>query len=244
MPLSRPAEHLARLPILLVFLAAGVLSACDGRASTSELPSDGALPATIAEAPIESAPVIPDGAPTVVFLGDSLAAGLHLARDEAFPAVLQRRLAESGHAFHLINAGVSGSTTAGGVARVDWVLQQKPDVVVIELGANDGFRGIPLATIEENLRKIIASVRGAGARPLLLGIRLPPNYGAEYAGGFDALFQRVGDDTSVPVVPYFMEGVAGVPDLNLPDGIHPTPEGHRRLADNLESALAEVLSAE
>ena len=154
---------------------------------------------------------------------------------------LQRRLAEDGLPFHLINAGVSGDTTAGGVARVDWLLKQEPAVVVIELGANDGFRGVPLATIEENLRRIVERVREAGVRALLLGIRLPPNYGSEYAGGFDELYARVAEETGVAYVPFFMEGVAGVPDMNLQDGIHPTPAGHEKLADNLESSLADLL---
>ena len=160
------------------------------------------------------------------------------------PAVLQRRLAEEGFPFRLINAGVSGDTTAGGVARVDWILGQDPDVVVIELGANDGFRGVPLATVEENLRAIVERVREAGAQPLLLGIRLPPNYGSEYTDGFDTLYARVAEETGVSFVPFFMEGVAGVPEMNLPDGIHPTPEGHRRLADNLATALAGMLRSE
>ena len=200
------------------------------------------MPATVAAAPPSDALAIPAEAPKVAFLGDSIAAGLHLARDEAFPAILQQRLAKAGQPFHLINAGVSGSTTAGGVARVDWILGQAPDVVVVELGANDGFRGIDLDTVEENLRAIIARIQAAGARTLLLGIRLPPNYGSEYTDGFDALYGRVAQETGVAHVAFFMEGVAGVPDMNLADGIHPTPEGHRRLADNVQSALSEVLS--
>ena len=127
------------------------------------------------------------------------------------------------------------------MARVDWLLQQDPDVVVIELGANDGFRGIPLATIEENLRAIVERVRGKGATPLLLGIRLPPNYGQDYAGGFDELYARVAQDLDVAYVPFFMKGVAGVAEKNLPDGIHPTPEGHRILATNVEPALTELV---
>jgi len=116
-----------------------------------------------------------------------------------------------------------------------------PDLVVIELGANDGFRGIPTTTIEKNLRAIIKRVRERGARPLLLGIRLPPNYGAEYAAGFDAIYPRLAEELTVAFVPSFMEGVAGDAELNLPDGIHPTPEGHRRLAKNLEKPLADLL---
>ncbi len=189
----------------------------------------------------KAAPVIPANAPVVAFLGDSISAGLHLARDEAFPAVLQRSLAGRGLPFRLVNAGVSGDTTSGGLARLDWLLKQKPAVVVVELGANDGFRGVPLETIETNLRRIVERVRAAGARVLLLAARLPPNYGAAYAGGFDSLFGRVAKDLDVACVPYFMEGVAGRPSMNLQDGIHPTPEGHERLAENVEDALAKLL---
>ena len=112
---------------------------------------------------------------------------MHLPADEAFPAVLQRRLQAQGLAFTLINAGVSGDTSAGGLRRIDWLLKQHPDVMVIELGGNDGLRGIPLATIEANLRAIVTKVRAAGVVPLLLGMRIPTSYGAEYASGFEAI---------------------------------------------------------
>ena len=177
----------------------------------------------------------------MVFLGDSIAAGLHLAPSEAFPAVLQRRLAARGLPFRLINAGVSGDTTSGGAARVDWILRSKPNVVVVELGANDGFRGVPLATIEANLRQVVSRLREGGAKVLLLAVKLPPNLGRDYTEGFDAIFVRVAMDLGVANVPYFMKGVAGEPDQNLADGIHPTPAGHERLAANVEEALALLL---
>ena len=176
-------------------------------------------------------------------LGDSLAAGLHLAKDEAFPARLQQRLATVGLPFSLMNAGVSGGTTSGGVDRVDWILSRKPDVVIIELGANDGFRGVPIDEIERNLRTLITRVRAAGATPVLLGIHLPPNYGADYVAKFGALYPRLAEQMEVAFLPRFLEGVGGVPEMNLPDGIHPTPEGHQRLADNLEPFLTQLLRA-
>lgn len=190
--------------------------------------------------PVE-APDVPDDAPLVVFLGDSLAAGMGLSADRAFPAVLQRRLAEDGLPFRLVNAGVSGNTTGAGLARVDWVLGRKPDVVVVELGANDGFRGLPLDATEKNLREIIAKVEAAGATVLLLGMKLPPNYGADYTRDFDALFARVAEETDVAFVPFFMDGVAGVASMNQGDGIHPTARGHEALAANLRSPVAKVL---
>jgi len=184
---------------------------------------------------------VPEGSPRVVFLGDSIAAGLHLARDRAFPAVLQRRLVAKGLPFRLVNAGVSGNTTAGGLARLDWLLDQKPAIVVVELGGNDGLRGAPLDTVEKNLQAIVRRSVDAGARVLLLGVVLPPNYGTEYANGFAAIYERLANSSGVAYVPFFMKGVGGVPDLNLPDGLHPTEEGHEKLADNVEPALERLL---
>jgi acyl-CoA thioesterase-1 len=186
-------------------------------------------------------PEIPDDAPVVAFLGDSITAGLHLSPDRAFPAVLQRDLAAAGRPFRLVNAGVSGDTTSGGRARVDWVLRNRPAVVVVQLGANDGFRGVPVATMEANLREILDRVKEAGAKPLLLGMRLPPNYGPAYTGEFRAMYRRLADDTGAAFVPEFLEGVGGRLDRNLPDGIHPTPEGHRILAANVREALEALL---
>lgn len=188
-----------------------------------------------------TAPAIPADAPLVVFLGDSISAGLHLPAERAFPAVLQRELAAQGAPFRLVNAGVSGDTTAGGLARVDWVLQQAPALVVVELGGNDGLRGQDLAAVAANLRAIVARVKERGARVLLLGMRIPPSYGAEYADGFAALYEQVARETGVPLVPYFMQGVGGVPEMLLEDGLHPTVAGHEKLSANVAPVLREVL---
>lgn len=184
---------------------------------------------------------VPATAPTVLFMGDSIGAGLHLAEHQAFPAVLQRRLDAAGLPFRLVNASESGRTSAGGASALEWSLRTDPDVVVIELGGNDGLRGVDPADTERNLRAMIEASRAAGARVLLLGVRLPPNYGA-LAETFDALYPRLAAEYGVDLVPFFMEGVGGVPELNLPDGLHPTAEGHERLADNVEAALAEMLA--
>lgn len=184
---------------------------------------------------------VPESAPVVAFLGDSLAAGMQLPADAAFPAVLQHSLLDAGHPFRLVNAGVSGDTTAGGLARLDWILAQGPDVLVVELGANDGFRGLSVEATGRNLRAILAKARSRGVTPLLLGMRLPPNYGADYTGAFDALYPQIAEELDVAFVPFFVNGVAGVPAMNLSDGIHPTVEGHRRLAANLEEPLTRLL---
>ncbi|MET0388160.1 MAG: arylesterase, partial [Polyangiales bacterium] len=174
--------------------------------------------------------------------GDSISAGLHLAAEQAFPALLKRRFASSKLAFELVNAGVSGDTTAGGLRRVDWLLKQSPRAVVVELGANDGMRGVPVANIEANLREIVSKLQAADAKVLLLGMRIPPSYGTDYAADFAAIYPRVAKDLHVDLVPFFMDGVAGRPELNLSDGIHPTPEGHEKLASNVAEPLRALLA--
>lgn len=191
---------------------------------------------------VRPAPNIPADAPLVVFLGDSISAGLHLTANQAFPAVLQADLAARAHPFRLVNAGVSGDTSAGGLARVDWILKQKPAVVVVELGGNDALRGLDLASIERNLREIVTHIRAANAQVLLLGMRIPSSYGKPYSDGFAQLYERIAQDMNVPTVPYFMERVGGVTELTLADGLHPTARGHEILAQNVAPALIEVLA--
>ncbi len=198
-------------------------------------------PAAQREPRATAAVAIPADAPLVVFLGDSISAGLHLSKDEAFPALLQARLAEDGLPFRLVNAGVSGDTTAGGLRRLEWLLSQEPELVVVELGGNDGLRGIPLEEIESNLDAILRRLRERGLAVLVLGMRIPTNYGVDYEQGFAALFRRAADQHGARFVPYFMQGVGGVPELNLPDGLHPTAEGHERLADTVEPHLRALL---
>lgn len=180
--------------------------------------------------------------PLVVFLGDSITAGYGLGEEEAFPALVGAALAERGRAVRVVNAGVSGDTSTGGRERLSWLLRQQPDVLVVELGANDGLRGQPLAVIESNLREIITSAQQRGIAVLLLGMRIPPNYGPEYAEGFAELFARLASELEVPLVPFLLEGVGGVPELNLPDGIHPTAVGHQRLAVTVLPELEKVLA--
>ncbi len=208
--------------------------------------SDAAAPAAPATQPEQATTGVPDeesDAPLVVFLGDSLTAGLGLAEEEAFPSLVRDRLAEEGLPVRVVNAGVSGDTTAGGLRRLAWVLRQKPDVVVVELGANDGLRGLPVGEIEWNLHQIVRRARAAGAEVLLLGMRIPPNYGPDYAASFAAVYPRIARDLDVLLVPFLLEGVGGEPNLNLGDGIHPNARGHERVAENVLSVLSEVLPA-
>jgi acyl-CoA thioesterase-1 len=187
-------------------------------------------PGTAAPSQPNAAPDAAQEPPTVVFLGDSLTAGLGLGEDEAFPALVGSALAERGLAVRVVNAGVSGDTTAGGLARLDWLLTQKPAVVFVALGANDGLRAQPLPAIERALAEIVERARAAGAVVALGGMRMPPNYGPEYTRDFEAIYRRLASERQLPFLPFLLEGVAAVPALNQADGIHPTAEGQRRIA--------------
>ena len=227
---------------VIFFLAAVVfLTGCDRdeRAAppTGEVPV--AAEGTAAPAPRPTTNTVP--VPRVVFLGDSLTAGLGVDADEAFPAIVAETLRRDGRAVDVVNAGVSGDTTAGGLRRLDWPLRQKPDVVVVGLGGNDGLRGLELKASEENLRAIVNRSREAGASVLLLGMLIPPNYGPEYTARFREIYPRVAKETGATLVPFLLEGVGGEAGLNQPDGIHPTAEGHRVIAANVVTPLRDLL---
>ena len=175
----------------------------------------------------------------IVALGDSLTAGWGVAPDEAYPAVLEARLRQEGFPYQVINAGVSGDTTAGGRRRVVWVLRSRPDIVILALGANDGLRGQSVAEMQTNLLAIIDRLREAGAKVLLAGMRLPPNYG-DYAREFAAAFPVAGRRASA-YAPFLLEGVAADPRLNQADGIHPNAAGHRMIAERLWPYLRPLL---
>ncbi|HRY43104.1 MAG TPA: arylesterase [Thermoanaerobaculia bacterium] len=236
-------------------LALLVLSACgagreEGSAAARDLvpTNPGAAPrdATDGRSPGPGDAPAPEGAvpadaPLVVFLGDSLTAGLGLPVDQAYPAVVAAELARKGKPVRVVNAGVSGDTTAGGLRRAEWVLTQRPDVLVLALGANDGLRGLPLADTERNLRGIVSKARDAGAKVLLCGMLVPTSHGPDYQRGFGALFPRVAKETGIPLVPFLLEGVAGRPERNLEDGIHPNAEGQKVLAANVLPLLEPLL---
>ena len=179
--------------------------------------------------------------PVIVALGDSLTAGLGLTPDEAFPAVLEQTLRREGYDYRVVNAGVSGDTTAAGLRRVDWVLRSRPAIAIVALGANDGLRHQSVTAMRDNLVEIVRRLRAAGATVLLTGMRMPPNYGAEYTRAFAAVFSDVARSTGVPLAPFLLDGVAGDARLNQPDGIHPTAEGQRIIADRLWPYLRPLL---
>jgi acyl-CoA thioesterase-1 len=180
----------------------------------------------------------------VVFLGTSLTEGLGLARPEAeaWPARVAALADSSGIPLEVVNAGLSGETSAGALRRVDWVLRQSPDVLVIETGANDGLRALPVEALEANLRAIVARVREASpdTEIVLVPMEAPPNLGSDYTGRFAEAFERVAVEAGVTLAPFILDGVAGILDLNQQDRIHPTAEGHRIMAENAWPALESV----
>jgi acyl-CoA thioesterase-1 len=183
-------------------------------------------------------------APTVLIFGDSLSAAYGIPEDRGWVALLQRRLAETGHPHRVVNASVSGETSVGGLNRLPRLLaEHAPAVVVLELGANDGLRGFAPQVLGDNLRAMVAASRGAGAQVLLLGVRLPPNYGGAFNARFERVYATVADETDAPLVPFFLEGVAEDRALMLPDGLHPAAEAQPRLLDNVWPALAPLLDA-
>lgn len=179
----------------------------------------------------------------ILFFGDSLTAGYGLEEHEAFPALIQKKLDAEGLPYKVVNAGVSGETTAGGKGRIDWILKQHVDVFILELGANDGLRGIPVAETEKNLQFITDRVKAQypNARLILTGMMVPPNMGEQYARDFKNIFPKIANKNSMSFMPFLLEGVAGNRKLNQGDGIHPTPEGHKIIAENLWPVLVENL---
>jgi acyl-CoA thioesterase-1 len=177
----------------------------------------------------------------IVAFGDSLTAGQGVGPEQSYPALLASKLRTEGYSYRVVNAGVSGDTTAGGLRRVDWALKSKPDIVLLELGVNDAFRGQELDRVRANLDALVTRFEAAGARVLLLGMRLPPNYGADYAGRFEKIYAEVAERRKVALMPFFLDGVGAVARLNQPDGIHPTAEGYRIVVERLWPFLEPML---
>jgi len=179
--------------------------------------------------------------PRIVAFGDSLTAGLGVPPDQSYPAHLQRTLDAAGYAYRVVNAGVSGDTTAGGIRRVSWVLNSTPALVILELGANDGLRGLSLHETKANLERIIQQLQQASVTVVLAGMKLPPNYGQDYTAGFEALFQALAKQYHLTQIPFFLDGVAGSSSLNQADGIHPTGEGYRLIVEKVFPTLEPLL---
>lgn len=227
-----PAPH--RRALAASLFAACLLAACHGpgRSETRQ-----------ADAPAASPVAVPPTAPRakIVVLGDSLTAGLGLAPGESFPAQLQRRVDAAALPYDIVNAGVSGDTSAGGLRRLDWSLQPDTRVLVLALGANDGLRGLPVAEMQRNLAQIIERARAKGILVIVAGMEAPPNFGGEYASAFRQSYRSLAERYHVRLVPFLLAGVAGDAALNQADGIHPNPAGAAIVADTVWSALQPEL---
>ena len=180
---------------------------------------------------------------SIVFFGNSLTAGYGLSPSQAFPAIIQKKIDSLGLPYQVVNAGVSGETSSGGKTRIDWILRQPVDIFVLELGANDGLRGIPLSETKKNLQAIIDKVKAKNAATKLIfaGMEIPPNMGQTYTTEFRNIYTELASKNSMALVPFLLEGVGGEPGLNLEDGIHPTADGHKIVAANLWKQLEKLL---
>jgi acyl-CoA thioesterase-1 len=177
----------------------------------------------------------------ILFLGDSLTEGYGIASEDAFPALVETALRKEGYTVEAVNAGVSGSTTASGPSRLRWHLRARPDILVLALGANDGLRGLPLNEVRKNLAATLDEAKKAGLKVLLVGMKLPPNYGPAYTRDFEAIFPALAKQYQVPLVPFLLDRIAGEADLNLADGIHPNEKGHRLMAEHVTQAIKPML---
>lgn len=222
--------------ILLIGLCT---ASCQPGETGESLPSDRVQPATAS-----SGPVVDEARaerPKIVALGDSLTAGLGLDMDEAYPALLQERIDEAGYSYEIVNAGVSGDTTAGGLSRADWVLAGDVCVLILALGGNDGLRGLPPDEMKRNLAAIIEHAQEKGVAVLLAGMEAPPNMGEEYTSEFRQAFRDLAKEYDVVFLPFLLDSVAGESSLNQRDGIHPNADGAQRLADSIWPLLRPML---
>jgi acyl-CoA thioesterase I len=229
-------RHLLRVAPLCVAVAL-VLAACGGQA-----PADSSRSRSAATSPMmPEDPGAPPERPRIVAFGDSLTAGLGLLEQEAYPALLQQKIDEAGYEFEVINSGLSGDTSAGGVRRLDWALEGDVRVLIVAFGGNDALRGLPVAQMKENLTTIISGARERGAIVILAGMEAPPNFGPEYATSFRQAFRDVAQKERVLFIPFLLDRVAGDAALNQADGIHPNQQGARIMAETIWSVLEPLL---
>lgn len=210
--------------------------------STPEGPSGARASGRSGQAAAAESSVKKASKPRIVFLGDSLTAGLGLAADQSYPALLQRKLDERGYHYEVVNAGVSGDTSAGGVRRLDWSLEGDVKILVVALGANDGLRGLSPQDLKANLSAVLDRASQQGITVILAGMEAPPNYGADYTRQFRDVYVDLAKTYEVRFVPFLLQGVAGISGLNQADGIHPNARGAQLVADLVWSALEPALA--
>lgn len=180
-------------------------------------------------------------ATTILFLGDSLTEGYQLAQEEAYPALIEKEFKNQGKNVKVINGGVSGATSASGLKRMDWYLKSNPDIMILALGANDGLRGLKLVETEKNLSLVVEKALSRKIKVILAGMKMPTNYGEAYRNQFEQIFKKVASRYKLRLIPFLLTGVAGVADLNLADGIHPNPKGHKIMANTVMKVLEKEL---
>ena len=224
--------------ILAGLVALACLGAAGCRGDSKE-PSAASREAAAATVPAD--PDAPPARPRIVAFGDSLTIGLGLLEQEAYPALLQNKINEAGYQFEVVNAGVSGDTSAGGLRRLDWALEGNVKVLIVAFGGNDGLRGLPVPQMKENLSQIIDKARERSIVVILAGMEAPPNFGQEYATGFRQAFRDVALNKRVLFIPFLLNNVAGKPELNQADGIHPNQQGTQIVADTVWSVLEPLL---
>jgi acyl-CoA thioesterase I len=236
------ARALSLYPVLLlcVLLASGCTSDEAHHASSPVTASGGER-----AAPAPTPDRADDAQRVVLVLGNSLAAGYGLNETQAFPALIQKKIDSLGWDFRVVNAGVSGETSAGGLARIDWLLEQRVDVLLLELGANDGLRGIPPQVMKQNLEGIILRTRQRypDARVVIAGMQMPPNLGRDFSERYRQVFPDLARKHDAALIPFLLDRVGGVPSMNLSDGIHPTAEGQRLIAETVWTTLKPVLES-
>lgn len=227
---SNFTNSLMNRPFLFICISAIILAGCNNSSLKNEPAIDK-----------HSDTVSPKKMKTILFFGNSLTAGYGVDPSEAFPALLQDKLDSLKLGYKVINGGVSGETSSGGNSRIDWILKQPVDIFVLELGGNDGLRGIPLAETKKNLQAIIDKVRTKypGAKLLLAGMQLPPNMGRQYTTEFMNIYPELAAKNQIALIPFLLQGVGGEAKLNQQDGIHPTAEGHKIVAENVWKVLGD-----
>lgn len=237
MILDRIAPQPPKLLIFRYFLLLALVLSCADNSSKKETEPQQEEETELAEEDSK-------GIKNILFFGDSLTAGYGLDdNSDAYPAIVQSKIDKAGLGYNVINSGVSGETTAGGLSRINWVLKQEVDIFVLELGANDGLRGISLDESRENLQSIIDAVNGKypDATIILAGMQLPPNLGQAYTSEFRSMFSELAEENKIELIPFLLENVGGIPELNLPDGIHPNVEGQKIVAENVWEVLEPLL---
>lgn len=241
--ISRAAEKSIRLSLLFgSILILSLMAGC--RSSDTAQPAKNAGTAGQKAGNNASANATPetDEPPRIVAFGDSLTAGYGLDPSQSYPALLQKRLDEKGYQYQVINSGLSGDTSAGGVRRLDWALQGPVKFLILELGANDALRGQPVTPMKENLANIIKRAQSRKVTVILAGMEAPPNYGADYTRSYREVFKDLAREYDLPLIPFFLEGVGGVANLNQGDGLHPNVKGTEAVMENVWRVLEPVLA--